>query len=1146
MTQLVNAVMVTTVLSAGLCGCSDDFDTTRTVDPYTSFGGVIYREGCQRVAYTGQLDQKAAGQIQTVDVSGQLGHSVCVDGMPAPSDSPEKLKAIQGKKDSLVTTVDAILPKPFLGDLENFLEQLLPLQDDGTMQTSIKSLGDLLGTMHDDPDFSPALARLANRNGYRPTKTAAGLVHTVIEYPNIDDFLGKVLGLIAPGGTAETEWKQVLTALSKALRTVQPVANPGDTERTLRLALDLVLSTNPDLATGTAQPLVARDYRGLALVATSGGKVMAPFVDLNNDGLADADDMGHYVDANGAPIDVATPFPENGVADTAPRDALGRALTATGSSTTVYKYLDLDGTVIGGLTRETLTLMDPKKDTTLGLVWGLGALLGPRATETKMYMDPAGGMVDSITFQGYDTTQAAVLDLLHGFIQLVGDPNADQTFQTTSTLLGTYESQTTRVIGAMLDASDRGKNHPEAVIPETSVIYDDLMPLLQRILRVPGLGEDLLTAMQDPHVKGFAPMIARLMTSKNQIDFNHSGGTAYALTSNLDGVQPIDRTQPDVDYNQSLMQRIAHLIHDANGVQFCNKEGATPGIGPITLETDAKCKLFQIDDLALFYVLNMASANARNANASAKSGADFCGHLTTGNVIITGGCTALIGSLVGIDGFGQYPTPAALNRSLFLRNADKSSFLMNTTDDIVCADGDKFIDAHDKSIFAWETNMVNNPSGFPADTFYDAVRPLIDAFAKHDECVQRDDTTGNCLKEQNAAKIFVDILAMLHTHWGSPNASNFGHQYQSASVSQPRFGYPDNLTSFEPLLAEVLGQADLMPSLLDLAPVLNTVTVDGTAGGQPAKPVLIGTARYLLDPGAAPAGLAYRNGATTTVESDGTTPVARATPYYLLADAFAHKRAALAQAPANQASAWKTATSALVDQMLTVEKVSGNYRFKNRRVHAVTLILLDFVRGRMASHAKAGDLDQWVHKDLTQDLTDVLGSPTFAALGDFVTKVEADPDARDQLYQLLQYLVDEAGNDLVFQTALTTLADQVQTFLDDPDLVPVARVLGVAMDPVTGPTNAQLTLVKKARDVDTKKALLTILRNLYRQNDAGVYPASDLADVISEINRTQPGHGGPLDAGDYKTMLGEVRDFLLDDQRGFTRFLDIVRARGPH
>ena len=146
----------------------------------------------------------------------------------------------------------------------------------------------------------------------------------------------------------------------------------------------------------------------------------------------------------------------------------------------------------------------------------------------------------------------------------------------------------------------------------------------------------------------------------------------------------------------------------------------------------------------------------------------------------------------------------------------------------------------------------------------------------------------------------------------------------------------------------------------------------------------------------------------------------------------------------------------------------------------------------------------------------------------------------------MQYLVDEADNDLVFQTALTTLADQVQMFLDDPDLVPVARMLGAALDPQRGAVDAQLTLIKRAHDLDTNKAFLTIARNLYKQDSDGVYPASNLADILSELNRANPGQGGALYGGDYQSILSEVKGFLIDDQRGFTRFLNIVKARGPH
>lgn len=1146
-------------LVAALAGCDKPLDPTRVAEPYGTFGEIVYRESCQRVAYTGQRAQQQAGQIQTVDVSGTLGRSVCVEGAPPPANAPAKLSTIVTQKAALVATVDAVAPHDFLDTLEKFMEQLLPLTDDRTMETAIASLGELLGTMSSDPDFSPALARLAIRNGYRPTKTAAGLVHTIVYYPNIDDFLGKTLALIAPMGSADAEWRQLLAAGAMALRSAQPVANPGDSQRTLRLALDFMTSTHPDLATGSARPLVTRDYRGLAMASTdASGKVVAPFVDKNGDGLADVDALGHFVDAQGKPLKVPSPFPDLGASDGAPRDAQGRALAGATGTATLYRYFDLDGTVFGGLARETLKLMDPVKDTTLGLLWGAGALLGPRSSQTKVYLDPAGGMIGSISYNGYDVTQSSVLDLLHAFIQLLGDPNADQSFQATATLLNQYESPTARLIGAMLDASDRGKKHPEAQIPATSVLYDDLMPLIARVLAVPGLPEDLLNALEDPRTKDFAPMVARLMSANNQIDFQRNGPN-YPLNMNgqdLDAINPVNRTMPDVDYNRSLMQRIAHLIHDSNGVQFCNKAGANPTVLGIPFGPYPKCGLFRIDDLALFYILNMSSvasnkgafpASADHANPGGGNyydGADFCSHMTSGDLLQTG-CALAIGGQTGITGFGQYPTPTALNRSLFLRQNEKGSFLQSTTDDVQCSDGDKFIDVHDKSIFAWETRMVNAPSGNAKATFYDAVQPIVDAFAKHDECIQRDPTTMACTKTQNAAKIFVDIFAMLHTHWTSSQGGYFGHQYQSTNPKAARFSYPDNLASYEPLNAEVLGQADLMPSLLALAPTLNSMTVDGTPAGQPARPVLIATAKYLLMPGAAK-GVAYRNGATSTVRSDNTTPVAVATPYYLIADAYAHKRMALAAA-ANQGDAWKAATSALVDQMLTVQKNSnGTWQFANRRFRAISILLVNFLRSRIAAHTKAGDLDAWVHHNLTQDLTDTLGSPTFAAATDFVSKVEADADARTQLYGLLQYLVDEADNDLVFQTALTTLADQVQMFLDDPDLVPVAHVMGAAMDPKNGAVDKQLTLMKRAHDVDSAKALLTILRNLYRQGSDGIYPASTLGDILSELNRAAPGQGGPLSGDDYRSVLKEVQTFLIDDQRGFTRFLQIVKARGPH
>src|SRR5262249_34949986 len=156
-------------------------------------------------------------------------------------------------------------------------------------------------------------------------------------------------------------------------------------------------------------------------------------------------------------------------------------------------------------------------------------------------------------------------------------------------------------------------------------------------------------------------------------------------------------------------------------------------------------------------------------------------------------------------------------------------------------------------------------------------------FARHDECLARDPKTQQCTKTQNAAKIFVDILAMLHTHWASSQSRYFGHTYQATNAAAPRFSYPDNVVSYEPLVAEVLGQSDLVPAVIALSPTLNTMTIDGKVGSPAARPYVLGTARYLFAFGSAK-GVAYRDGSTSTVRSDGVTPVPVVTPYYLMAD----------------------------------------------------------------------------------------------------------------------------------------------------------------------------------------------------------------------------------------------------------------------
>jgi len=1132
-------------MTLALAACEPALDTTRLAEPYGSFGEIVYRESCQRIAYTGQLAQREAGLRETVDVSGRLGRAVCVDGAAPPQGGPPKLAAIVKLEPVLTGAIDALLPAPLLDEVQAFLEQLGPLADDGTLGRSVSSLGDVLGELATKPALSEALARLSRQDGYRSPQTAVGLAWPIVSYPGLSSFIDETLGLIASGGTAEAETQALLSAVAMGMAQAQPVADPGASERTLRVALDLLTATHPDLATGVARPLVLRDHRGLARVAVDdAGQPRPPFADEDRDGLADSDEAGRYLGRDGAPLEVPTPFPVPGVEDSAPRDSTGRALVAAGGEP-LYQFLDLDGTLLAGLTHEVSALLQPDRDIVLGLLWGSGALLGPRAPRTQQYLDGAGAVRGQLDYHGFDSATAPLIDLAHAYAQLLADPGIDKTLEALSTLLVSHEEPTARFVGALLDASDRGRAHNEATIPVTSTLFDDLIPLVARALAIPGLAEDLIEALSDERVRDLGPIVARLLVARNTIDFDHANPWLtgeYPLTSNLDVVLPINRSAPDAEDNRSLLQRIAHMIHDANDLQFCNKDGARPLVG--TIGTYARCDMFQIDDLALFYVLTMQSDPAGASNPSAREGADFCAHITASGVIDTT-CPSLLENQIGIQGFGRFPTPAALNRALFLRQSEKSLFMAASTDDVLCSDGDRFIDVHDRSIFAWEVQLPDAPSGRADASFYSAMAPIVDAFARHDECLARDPNTGDCTRAQNAAKILVELFATLHTHWPSPQSSYAGHVFQSVDPAQPRYAEGDALVTYEPLLAEVLGQADLLPALFDLAPTLASTLLVGPPADTSVRAALLETARYVFQPGLA-AGLAYRDGATSTVRADGVTPVPQATPYHLIADAYARKRASLSAVGGAQATAWRSATAGLVDRLLSVEATGlAPPRFANRRARAIAILVIDFLRARIAAHRRAGDLEAWARRGLTDDLTETLGGASFAAVADLVAKMETSPLARDQVHGLLRHLFDESSGEKIAATALTAMADLLQRALDDRDLVPLAQALGTALEPRTGTVYAQLTLLHRALAVDPARTLLSVLRNLYTEDELGVTPATRLGEVITELHRGTPGQGGALLAADPSAILSELSAFLVDERRGLTRVIEIFKARAP-
>jgi hypothetical protein len=531
---------------------------------------------------------------------------------------------------------------------------------------------------------------------------------------------------------------------------------------------------------------------------------------------------------------------------------------------------------------------------------------------------------------------------------------------------------------------------------------------------------------------------------------------------------------------------------------MCNKQGAQV-IGILTFN---KCELVRIDDLAVFYVQSIACA--KNAQGQCQQDDGHYMPKAFLNVRIAGieVPSDLLESQTTIEGFRQHPTPAALNRALLLDPAPQ--FLQDTMDPAVDKDGDRYIDEHAGSLPVWEKNG-----------FYDQIRPIVQAFADH-----------------NREDLFVKTLVVLHDHWPSRDSINHqqtdpaGHSYAKAS----------DIHSFEPMIVDVLVNGDFWPALTEGAATLNNTTFNGRAG----RRILADAGRYLVRP---QPGLTSRLGVATTMTEDGV-EVPVLSPWYVLADAYKLKRQRVAE-QSTEGEAWERATSQMVDIFLRGEKVGDTWRFRNPNLRGVTVALVDLVNERVGAHRTAGDLAAWSRQELPQRLQEILTGPVFAGVADFVLSLSVAPEARAALEELNAYLMSEAGSPDAYAKALGGVADLVQLFLDDGDMVPIARMMGRALHPDFGFVDAQITFMQGARAADTTDALQKLLRNLFVEYRPGQTAVGEIVDVICEVHREDPvgDLGAPMASGDYRATLGAVADFIAEERRGFLKFVTIVKER---
>lgn len=1031
-----------------------------------------------------------------------------------------------------------------------------------------------------------ALSRMSGRLGYRPLRVALGAIRPSMAYPELRQ-LAQIFSvrLRAPGknappgaGVMRDAFQNVLGMSQNELATSveQPIPapyvltdaaklQPNRPRTNAEVSRAIMLATDPAFAAPGSQPryLVVRDPRGYAVPAgnTPGvpGSVGGAFVDGNGDGFADVDSTGRFLGPAGlAQID--TPFVVPGLPRVLPPDPFGRAVDPTGAP--LFAYLDTSQTFVGSTTRDLDPLLNPdpvaESEALADLLSGAYALYG----------DPIQNKADwgvGGVYPSFDTAQSPLIDLVQASGWMFAHKDSDVHLKMMKKLFTDHEQLMARLIGAALKIREISNSMPDAKLDPTVTIWDELQEIIVKTSKDPALFKDVLRSFAHPDTQAyFGPAYSNFSKFKDSLyyDTNNLNAAPVNLTdaSNPDPHVPVNYSVPDVGDDRSDFHRILQIIHDVNGVNACNKEGAKVKALGITIPGSFKeCELFYFQNMGLFYLDSILG----KANLKVRSG--FLNLLLQIGGVIGLDPDGVFEDGSGITGMTRKPSPYALNRLVFfgsqstkfdpmfagtMPDRDKNwngkngktnefvSLLIDAVSTSVCperlvnvpgatASEPSQLWLSDCSQSGGDVNDLLRLRGkgtiflWEKYEFYKSMRPLLKAFDDH-----------------GAGQVFLDSVETLYRHWPSaahgPECNSTGNfadrpwqKYLSDSDASShkvnaaynaKYCNGSGALSYEPIMAEAFA-GDLLPALGELVKVLddpNFVTDDRNGGVKKSGlDILHEMTVAMMDPDyATSVGMVDRFNNKVGKWANGQIVKPQLTLFDLFADAMAKIDARLVPG-SSRFTRWKRARSKLVDQFLTVDGDGASAQFRNQGFVKSVPILLDVLREQINANCPDRETSpvpcQWATAELAQKANESMSGPLFGTSMFLLDLINEDEEARRALEKHLRYLVQSAsGNDAMI-SMLASSADMMQIMSDDMNMPAIYNAVATAAAPEEASADGKPTPGTADRVVELLDALTSEPGGQPNPYDPYRYQDRILANLVAPIDGANPDSPTPLE-----------------------------------
>lgn len=330
--------------------------------------------------------------------------------------------------------------------------QLDMLGKSDDLEVLVDTMGGFMQSVQKAEDARLATSRVMNRDGFQPAERSVGFLQYFLANPRLPELSDAFTHYVVPAdqqaqarrgnaGAGAEALQDVLRAAGYELQTLDMgarlaplvVGDDGTPDKNQSLSrprtgpelIRYLLTQEHDDFQQKGKPtlVLTRDERGMPFVSKINGAFPRPFVDKDNDGLADIDKLGRFVALGQETVnpEAPSPFVAPQLRFKGTRDKLGRAVEGAAP---IYDYQDINRTYLANLVADLRAVLEGLKKTGkpeifLEQAGVLGALAGPKSpqpNESVTFKAPSStGKGTTVTFKykGHNVAESPLVDILH-------------------------------------------------------------------------------------------------------------------------------------------------------------------------------------------------------------------------------------------------------------------------------------------------------------------------------------------------------------------------------------------------------------------------------------------------------------------------------------------------------------------------------------------------------------------------------------------------------------------------------------------------------------------------------------------------------------------------------------------------------------